>query len=99
MLSVRSPRGARRRGPSSRTENWNLETPMTDTARIAVIGTGWWSTTAHIPALQANPNADLVALGRRPRRCAGESGPAFRRGADLYRCSRDAGAGSGWTAS
>ena len=35
---------------------------MPDTARIAVIGTGWWSTTAHIPALQANPNADLVAL-------------------------------------
>ncbi len=35
---------------------------MPDTARIAVIGTGWWSTTAHIPALQANPSADLVAL-------------------------------------
>ena len=35
---------------------------MPDTARIAVIGTGWWSTTAHIPALQANPNASLVAL-------------------------------------
>ena len=35
---------------------------MPDTARIAVIGTGWWSTTAHIPALEANPNADLVAL-------------------------------------
>jgi len=35
---------------------------MPDSARIAVIGTGWWSTTAHIPALQANPNADLVAL-------------------------------------
>ena len=35
---------------------------MPDTARIAVIGTGWWSTTAHIPVLQANPNANLVAL-------------------------------------
>src|SRR5712692_5078765 len=31
-------------------------------ARIAVIGTGWWSTTAHIPALQQNPHAELVAL-------------------------------------
>ena len=35
---------------------------MPDTARIAVIGTGWWATTAHIPALQANPNASLIAL-------------------------------------
>jgi predicted dehydrogenase len=31
-------------------------------ARIAVIGTGWWATTAHIPALQQNPHAELVAL-------------------------------------
>lgn len=35
---------------------------MPDIARIAVIGTGWWATTAHIPALQANPKASLVAL-------------------------------------
>ena len=35
---------------------------MSRTARIAVIGTGWWATTAHIPALQANPAAHLVAL-------------------------------------
>ena len=34
----------------------------TEKARIAVIGTGWWATTAHIPALQANPAAHLVAL-------------------------------------
>ncbi len=31
-------------------------------ARIAVIGTGWWATTAHIPALLANPRAELVAV-------------------------------------
>ncbi len=31
-------------------------------ARVAVIGTGWWATTAHIPALQASPHAELVAL-------------------------------------
>lgn len=31
-------------------------------ARIGVVGTGWWSTTAHIPALIANPKAELVAL-------------------------------------
>ncbi|MCY3903078.1 MAG: Gfo/Idh/MocA family oxidoreductase [Caldilineaceae bacterium] len=35
---------------------------MPHTARIAVIGTGWWATTAHIPALQENPDANLVAL-------------------------------------
>jgi predicted dehydrogenase len=31
-------------------------------ARIAVIGTGWWSTYTHIPGLQANPDAELVAI-------------------------------------
>jgi len=35
---------------------------MTTTARSAVIGAGWWSTYTHIPALQANPSAELVAL-------------------------------------
>lgn len=31
-------------------------------ARLAVVGAGWWATTAHIPAVQEDPNADLVAL-------------------------------------
>lgn len=31
-------------------------------ARVAVIGAGWWSTYTHIPGLQANPDAELVAL-------------------------------------
>ncbi|HZG65504.1 MAG TPA: Gfo/Idh/MocA family oxidoreductase [Herpetosiphonaceae bacterium] len=35
---------------------------MPTKARIAVIGTGWWSTYSHIPALQANPDAELVAV-------------------------------------
>lgn len=35
---------------------------MASKARIAVVGAGWWSTYAHIPALQANPDAELVAL-------------------------------------
>lgn len=30
---------------------------MTDKAHIAVVGTGWWATTVHIPALLANPRA------------------------------------------
>src|SRR4051812_39634061 len=35
---------------------------MVDKARIGVIGTGWWSTYAHIPALRAHPAAQLVAI-------------------------------------
>jgi len=35
---------------------------MTDKARIAVIGTGWWATSVHLPALLANPFAELVAI-------------------------------------
>lgn len=35
---------------------------MTDPVRVAVIGTGWWATATHIPALQDDPNADLIAL-------------------------------------
>lgn len=31
-------------------------------ARIGVIGTGWWATDTHIPALLQNPDAALVAL-------------------------------------
>jgi predicted dehydrogenase len=31
-------------------------------ARIAVIGTGWWSTYVHIPGLLNNPDADLIAI-------------------------------------
>ena len=31
-------------------------------ARIAVIGTGWWSTYTHIPGLRDNPLAELVAI-------------------------------------
>ena len=32
------------------------------TARIGVIGTGWWATRAHLPAIAANPDAELVAV-------------------------------------
>jgi predicted dehydrogenase len=35
---------------------------MTERARIAVIGTGWWATDNHIPGLLANPDAELIAL-------------------------------------
>ena len=29
---------------------------------MAVIGTGWWATRAHLPALVAAPDAEIVAL-------------------------------------
>jgi predicted dehydrogenase len=31
-------------------------------ARVAVLGTGWRSTFAHIPGLLNNPDAELVAI-------------------------------------
>ena len=31
-------------------------------AKIGVIGTGWWATRAHLPAIVANPDAELVAI-------------------------------------
>jgi predicted dehydrogenase len=31
-------------------------------ARIAVVGAGWWSSTAHLPSLAANPRAEVVAV-------------------------------------
>lgn len=41
----------------------------TTKARIAVVGAGWWATTAHIPAVQEDPNAELVAIcDRNPER-------------------------------
>jgi predicted dehydrogenase len=43
-------------------------------ARVGVIGTGWWATTAHLPALVGHPDAELVGVadldGDRARRTA-----------------------------
>ena len=33
-----------------------------DTARIGVVGTGWWATEAHIPGLIEHPQAEIPAL-------------------------------------
>lgn len=35
---------------------------MREKAQIAIIGAGWWATTAHIPAVKEHPQAALVAL-------------------------------------
>jgi predicted dehydrogenase len=34
---------------------------MADTARLGIIGTGWWATEAHIPGVLEHPDAMLVA--------------------------------------
>jgi len=48
------------------------------TPRIGVVGTGWWATNAHLPALAANPRAELAAVcdvdGDRARSAAVEFG-------------------------
>jgi predicted dehydrogenase len=36
-------------------------------ARIAIVGAGWWATTAHIPAIKSHPDAELVAIQSRER--------------------------------
>jgi predicted dehydrogenase len=36
-------------------------------ARIAIVGAGWWATTAHIPAVKSHPDAELVAIQSRER--------------------------------
>ena len=33
-----------------------------DRARIGVIGTGWWSTFAHLPSLSSYPDADVIGV-------------------------------------
>jgi predicted dehydrogenase len=39
-------------------------------ARIAIIGAGWWATTAHIPAIKSHPDAELVAIQSREQAVA-----------------------------
>lgn len=40
---------------------------MQNRIKCGVIGAGWWATFAHIPALLAHPNAELVAVQKRSR--------------------------------
>ena len=49
-------------------------------ARIGVVGAGWWATRAHMPAVVAHPDADLVAIADpiddKRERAAAAFGPA-----------------------
>ncbi len=46
-------------------------------ARIAVIGTGWWSTYAHIPSLAQYPDAELVAIADPDEQRLQQAGDAY----------------------
>lgn len=39
---------------------------MTAKTKIAVVGTGWWATQAHIPALLENPRVQIVLVDKNP---------------------------------
>ncbi len=40
---------------------------MKSIVRCGILGAGWWATTAHLPALKANPRALVVAVQKRKR--------------------------------
>lgn len=46
-------------------------------ARIGVIGTGWWSTYAHLPSLRDEPAAEIVALADPDETALRRAGEAF----------------------
>jgi predicted dehydrogenase len=49
--------------------------------RVGVIGTGWWATQFHLPALKRNPRAEVTALADRDERRLAAAGAAFGVGA------------------
>jgi predicted dehydrogenase len=53
------------------------ETMTPDKAKIAIIGTGWWSTYTHIPGLLNNPDAELVAVCDRSEAALAKTREAF----------------------
>ncbi len=46
-------------------------------ARVAIIGTGWWSTYTHIPGLQSHPDAELVAVADRSEAALAKANAAY----------------------
>lgn len=44
-----------------------LSSPPNQKIRCALIGAGWWGTTAHLPVLLRHPNAEVVAVQTRDR--------------------------------
>jgi len=50
---------------------------MTGQARVAIIGTGWWATTAHFPSLNSHPDAEIVAIADADTDKLSKAGSAF----------------------
>lgn len=50
-------------------------------ARIGVIGTGWWATFAHLPALASSPDVELVGVADRDHAKAEQAAARFGAGA------------------
>ncbi len=53
---------------------------MSTKPAIAVVGTGWWATQAHIPSLVNNPRVDVVLVDKNPA--------ALKKAADAYGIKR-----------
>ena len=49
------------------------------TARVGVVGCGWWATRAHLPALEADPDAEIAGVADPDRGPAPGRGRAVRR--------------------
>jgi predicted dehydrogenase len=48
-----------------------------DRARVGVVGSGWWATTAHLPALSRDPRAELAGVVDLDRSRAAEAAERF----------------------
>jgi predicted dehydrogenase len=66
---------------------------LTTRARIGVIGTGWWATYAHLPALLADPRAEVAAIADPSSERLAQAAEHFgiRHGYADYRAMLDAG--------
>lgn len=53
-------------------------------ARVGIIGVGWWTTTAHIPGLMKNPDAELVALADRRPEIMAKAGETYKLAVKQY---------------
>lgn len=51
-----------------------------DRARVGIVGSGWWATTAHLPALARDPRAELVGVADLDRSRAAEAAERFGAG-------------------
>ena len=51
---------------------------MGEIINCGILGAGWWGTTAHLPALQSHPNAQVAVLQKRDRASARKVADDFK---------------------